>query len=127
MKNSGNIHLANNLKRLRKQSGLTQHTVADALGIERSRYAHYESGTTPTADNLRKLARVFNITIDELLSPPSTIDFLRETDTSLNFESFIFNELKNDEKSLVIKYRLLSPEAKSAILKSLEVKLDKET
>lgn len=125
MKYTTKSYLATNLKKYRKLTGLTQAAVADALGIERSRYAHYESGTTPSAENLRKLAVIFKVTIDELLGAPANVNNLNEVVVSNSIESFRFNELKNDEKSLIIKFRLLSAEAKTDIVKALEDKIDK--
>ena len=117
--------LAANLKKHRKLMGLTQSAVADALGIERSRYAHYENNTAPSTDILCKLAAIFSITIDELLAAPEKHQFLYETGPSSFLESFLFTELKGDEKALVIKYRLLPPEIKEEILKTLDDKIDK--
>ena len=59
MKNTNKSILATNLIRYRKQLGLTQAQISNAINIERSRYAHYEKETTPTANVLRKLAAVF--------------------------------------------------------------------
>ncbi len=117
--------LAANLKKFRKQTGLTQAAVANTLGIERSRYAHYENNTTPSAENLRKLALIFDITLDELMSPHSGENFMREKNPNIIFEDFMLNELRSDEKALVIKYRLLSEEAKDALIKQIEAKINK--
>ena len=119
------IYLASNLKKYRKLMGLTQSAVADALGIERSRYAHYEKNTSPSTDTLCKLAAIFSVSIDELLAAPEGGQFLYETGPNSLLESFLFTELKGDEKSLVIKYRLLSPEMKEETLKAIEEKIEK--
>ena len=119
------IYLASNLKKYRKLMGLTQSAVADALGIERSRYAHYEKNTSPSTDTLCKLAAIFSVSIDELLAEPPRAEFLYESGPSSLLESFLFTELKGDEKNRVIKYRLLSPELKAEILKALEEKIEK--
>ena len=37
----------------------------------------------------------------------------------------MLNELRSDEKALVIKYRLLSEEAKDALIKQIEAKINK--
>ena len=64
MKDNKSI-LGQNLVRARKRLGLTQSVVAETLGLERSRYAHYEKDTTPSADLLRKLATILGVTTDE--------------------------------------------------------------
>ena len=119
------VYLASNLKKFRKQMGLTQAAVADALGIERSRYAHYEKNTSPSTDTLCKLAAIFSVSIEELLAAPPRAEFLYETGPSSLLESFLFTELKGEEKNLVIKFRLLSPEAKQEMLKAIEEKIEK--
>ncbi len=58
-----------NLKEARKNSGLTQKQVATALHVVESCYANWEQGRTePNIDMLRKLARLFEIGLDELIS-----------------------------------------------------------
>ena len=63
-----------NLKRLRKQRGLSKSKVAQLLGISLSAYSYYETGRNvtgdrePTFQNLIKLADVLQVSIDELLS-----------------------------------------------------------
>ena len=119
------IYLASNLKKYRKIMGLTQASVADALGIERSRYAHYEKNTAPSTEILCKLAAIFSVSVDELLAAPERPQFLYESGPTSLLESFLFTELKGDEKDLVIKYRLLSPEMKEEMRKAIEEKIQK--
>ena len=57
-----------NLKQARKDAGLTQQQVADALEIERPSYARYETGDRePDNKTLIKIAKLFNVTTDYLL------------------------------------------------------------
>jgi transcriptional regulator with XRE-family HTH domain len=56
------------LATLRKQRGLTQQSLADAIGINVSQLKRYEAGTSqPTLDVLRKLAVALTISADVLL------------------------------------------------------------
>lgn len=58
-----------NLKDIRKQSGLTQKQVALSLKVVESCYANWEQGRTePNIDMLRKLAIIFCVSIDELVN-----------------------------------------------------------
>lgn len=58
-----------NLKNARKDSGLTQKEVALKLGVVESCYANWEQGRTePNIDALRRLAMIFDVTIDELIN-----------------------------------------------------------
>ena len=56
------------LKELRIEHEKTQKEVADALGIKEQAYQRYEYGTRePKIDIIRKLARYYNISADEIL------------------------------------------------------------
>lgn len=58
----------NRLREIRKQKGLNQRDVADAVGIARSSYANYECGRREVDHNtLVKLADFFNVSIDHIL------------------------------------------------------------
>lgn len=57
------------IRRLRLERGMTGQFVADKLGVTKSCISHWESGTTePSIDKLRKLAALFDCTIDELVN-----------------------------------------------------------
>ena len=57
------------LQALRKQKGLTQEELADALYVSRTAVSKWESGRGyPSIDTLKDISVFFNITIDELLS-----------------------------------------------------------
>ena len=65
------------LLRLRKQSGMTQQAVADALNIHRTSYTKYETGVvTPDHQGLMTLADLFGVSVDYLVG--------HETDTSFS-------------------------------------------
>ena len=58
-----NIH--EKLKLLRKERGLTQSDVGEAIGQERSTIACYETGKRkPDVETLEKLARYYKVTLD---------------------------------------------------------------
>lgn len=55
------------LKTLRKMNKMTQADVAKKINRSQQAYASYENGTNePDNDTLKKLAGLFNVTIDEL-------------------------------------------------------------
>ncbi len=57
-----------NLKKYRKMCGFNQQDVANLIGLDRSAYSYYESGKTePNIQNLVKMARMFNISVDALV------------------------------------------------------------
>lgn len=64
------MDFAENIKRLREQQGLIQKQVALELGIGYSNYNKMENGVRePSVAELQKLAKLFNITVDELINP----------------------------------------------------------
>lgn len=62
------IELANRLQKLRKEHGYTQDTLADALGVSRQAVSKWEcTEASPDTDNLIAIARLYGITLDELV------------------------------------------------------------
>ena len=56
------------LKQLRIGSNKTQKEIADLMGIDRTTYVKYENGNSePNFEMLKKLAELFNVSIDYLL------------------------------------------------------------
>ena len=57
------------LQELRKQKGLTQEELAQALYVSRTAISKWESGRGyPNIDSLKEIAKYFGTTVDELLS-----------------------------------------------------------
>lgn len=57
------------LQALRRQKGITQEELAQALYVSRAAVSKWESGRgSPSLDSLRDLARFFGVTVDALLS-----------------------------------------------------------
>lgn len=62
------LNLSKNLRELRGETGLTQRDVAQKLGITYQSYQAYELGlTVPTLQNFIKLAKLFDVSLEELL------------------------------------------------------------
>lgn len=62
------------LQQLRKNKGLTQEELAQAIYVSRTAVSKWESGRGyPNIDSLKELAKFFSVTVDELLSPDEII------------------------------------------------------
>ena len=63
-----NLDFPQRLAALRREKGMTQQALADAIGIHVSQLKRYEAGKSqPTLDVLRKLAIVLTVSADALL------------------------------------------------------------
>ena len=62
------IKLANRLTELRKEHGYSQEELADKLGVSRQAVSKWERAeASPDTDNLIELARIYGVSLDELL------------------------------------------------------------
>ena len=69
------------LQELRRQKGLTQEELAEALYVSRAAVSKWESGRGyPNIDSLKAIAKLFSVTVDELLSGEELLT-LAEQDT----------------------------------------------
>lgn len=63
-----NTMLSDNIRNYRKKANISQDELAEKLGVSRQSISLWETGQTqPTIDNIIALAKIFNITSDELL------------------------------------------------------------
>ena len=97
-----NIETANRLYELRKQNGLSQEEVADKLGISRQAVSKWERAeASPDTDNLILLARLYNVTLDELLNSERSVEYNLENPTEEVIEDIKdeeYDETHDDEK-----------------------------
>ena len=69
-----NIEIANRLVEFRKKNGLSQEQLAEKIGVSRQAVSKWErSEASPDTDNLILLARLYNVSLDELLSTEDEI------------------------------------------------------
>lgn len=80
-----NIEIANRLVNFRKQSGLSQEQLAEKIGVSRQAVSKWErSEASPDTDNLILLARLYNVSLDELLRTDDEIPTPNAQDESEN-------------------------------------------
>ncbi|NLL78458.1 MAG: helix-turn-helix transcriptional regulator [Clostridiales bacterium] len=69
-----NIEIANRLVQLRKQNNLSQEALAEKLGISRQAVSKWERAeASPDTDNLILLARLYGVSLDDLLQTEDEI------------------------------------------------------
>lgn len=67
-----NLEIANRLVALRRERGLSQEDLAARLGVSRQAISKWERAeSSPDTDNLIALARLYGISLDELLLQPA--------------------------------------------------------
>ena len=97
----------NKLKELRIKKlppkGITQEEVANALGIPRGTYAHYElNKRQPDADMIVKLADFFGVSTDYLLGNDKPVEKKANPDSETLEIISLFDKLPEDKKALVL-------------------------
>lgn len=67
------------LQNLRQQKGFTQEELAKSLYVSRTAISKWESGRGyPNIDSLKRIANVFSVTVDELLSGDELLDIAEQ-------------------------------------------------
>ena len=95
-----NIEVANRLVNLRKQMGLSQEQLAEKIGVSRQAVSKWErSEASPDTDNLILLARLYNISLDELLKTDDDIPLYEKETNSGNTDNSLDNENDYNETS----------------------------
>ena len=95
------------LKQLRISNKLYQKDVAEKIGVDRSTYVKYENGQSePNFEILKRLADLFNVSIDYLLGhddkkkEPAKVDELDEMRSKL---LKIYNSASEEEKKVIFR------------------------
>ena len=107
-----NIEIADKLVKLRKQNGYSQEELADKLGLSRQAVSKWERAeASPDTDNLICLAKLYNISLDELLSTEDDVETIvkeqvkseeKEDKTGIHFENDSIHAVDDDGSEVVI-------------------------
>ena len=101
------MEFSERLKKLRKDTGLTQVDVASKLGISQQAYASWERGIKkPTQENLVKLSKILYVSVDYLLGNSEK----DETDSVLENIELLFSMNSNgltEEEKIIFKKELI--------------------
>ena len=77
------MNFGEKIQKLRNQNNWTQEQLAEKLYVSRTAISKWESGKGyPNIDSLKDIAKLFDKTIDELLSSGEIIDIAKEENTS---------------------------------------------
>ncbi len=110
--------LCEQLKQIRKANNFTQQDLADAVGIERSTYASYETGRNkPDVILLKRIANVFGVSSDFILEIDTSKKF-NMSDANVSYKkngSQLISTLSKDEKTVLAQYRLLTEDKKEEV------------
>ncbi len=88
--------LGNKIRELRKKANLTQKQLADKLGISEQSVAHYESNRrSPDPYMLRKIASLFDTSIDFLLGNEPSAKFKEQTEDNQELLKSISDDLQD--------------------------------
>lgn len=139
-----NDFIPNKLKELRKSHNYTQDYVASSIGTVRQTYSSYETGKRiPGAQVMYKLAGLYKISVDDLLSMTMDVDrdeyydapaktlvgdkltkYLDFINDPVNKNKYAY--LSPDEKELIYNYNLLSDNDKFEICALIDIKLSRQ-
>lgn len=115
--------LGRNLLELRKAHRLTQDEVARIIQVKRSTYAYYERGITPSPENIKRLARLFDVTVHFLLYGTEEQvygePFVLKDSTPLTSDLHKLKDIKKDEAKILSYFRLLNKQNKEKIAKEI--------
>jgi transcriptional regulator with XRE-family HTH domain len=95
------------IKFLRRSSKLTQEQVASYIGVKRVAYTAYEAGrTSPSLENVVKLAKLYNVTTDTLLGCYTNAGVIvANSEDKYNADRFSVEALNDEERELIALYR----------------------
>ena len=104
-----NLEIANRLQKLRKEKGYSQEQLAEALGISRQAVSKWERAeSSPDTDNLICLAKLYGISLDELLSTDETVEeIIENNDIPEEVETTLKVEIPKIKKELTKKEKII--------------------
>ena len=77
------MEFSKKIQELRNKNKLTQEQFAEKLYVSRTAVSKWESGKGyPSIDSLKYISKIFNVSIDELLSNEEIIDIAKNENTS---------------------------------------------
>ena len=115
------LETANRLYELRKKHNLSQEELAEKLGVSRQAVSKWErSEASPDTDNIIALAKIYGLTLDELIygEKEEKEDYKEETkeNTSSESDKSIYIDIDNGDDKLKIDSEGIVVEEKTVVL-----------
>ncbi len=80
------VDIAKQISSIRKQKGLTQQALADAIGLHVTQIKRYEAGQSlPSIEALKKIAKTLRVTTDSLIFDED--ELMPDADLALQFQA----------------------------------------
>lgn len=123
---NNNSKISENLKKFRQQLKLTQGDVAGLINKDRSSIAKYESGAAqPSFAVLRSLAKLYDVTIDELCGIEPTPSFVvRSEDNPDSAYASLISKFDKQEQLTLLKFKMMDDEKKKDFMRILRELID---
>ncbi len=107
--------LSKKIKDLRNECGITQQMLSEELGVEKYIVSNWEQArSTPSTEDLIKIADVFDISVDELLGRN---DFIKANQTNIISHKHTFTL---DEQRLLKAFNKLDERSKMRLIEDAE-------
>jgi len=98
-------HIGENIRKLRKERGLSQKQLALSIGVDPTQYSRLENGkVVPALKSLLKVAKVLEVGLDQIVfSATDPTEEVQISDKSLYEKVKLIDQLPEEEKQLVFK------------------------
>ena len=96
------IEIADRLVKLRKKYGYSQEELADKLGLSRQAVSKWERAeASPDTDNLICLAKLYGVSLDELLATDDDVDTIVNEQIKENQREDDFKQEQNNDRVVI--------------------------
>ena len=93
------MSFAKRLVSLRKQKGLTQQALADAIGLHITQVKRYEAGSSqPSLEAIKKISKTLRVTTDSLIFEPDEL----EPADNLRLQFKAVSDMPDEDRRVVI-------------------------